>query len=103
MENNEDYMDISELLEDLYPDKDFYYIEDFDDAIVGIAGNKLVYSKSVIIDILCYDKEMDIDDAIKYYEENIENGYYGEKTPIFLNDDILNFLEEDDFPQISPN
>ena len=102
MENNEDYMDISELLEDLYPDKDFYYIENFDDAIVGIVGNKLVYSKLAIIDILCYNMEMNIEDALKYYEENIENGYYGEKTPIFLNDDILNFLE-DDFPQISPN
>jgi len=103
MENNEDdYIDIGELLEELYPDKSFYYIEDFDDAIIGIVGNKIVYSKLGIIDILSDD--MKIEDAIKYYEENIENGYYGEKTPIFVNDDILNFLDYDDnLLTISPN
>ena len=91
--SDDNYLDIGELLGELYPDKEFYYIEDFDDAIIGIVGNKIAYSKLGIINILCDD--MKLEDAIKYYDENIENGYYGEKTPIFVNDDILNFFEED--------
>lgn len=109
MDNNDfdnDYSEISDILEEMYPEKNFYYInEDYNDAIVGVSGNKLVYSKSLIIDILC--ETMEIDEAISYYTDNIENAFYGDKTPIFIDDDILYFLDDsyDDFPifQISPN
>lgn len=102
MENN-DELGISDLIKDMYPNKDFYYIEDFDDAIIGISKNKLVYSKKCIIDILM--DTMTPENAVKYYNENVENGYYGEKTPIFVDDDIQFYIYTEDnlFDRIKPS
>ena len=94
MENNEDFndeFDISELLTELYPEHNFFYLEDFDDAIVGVFGNKLVYSKSAIIELLC--DTMEVEKAIEYYNEVISTVFYGDKTPIFVNDDVLQFID----------
>lgn len=93
-DGSNDYIDPVDIITELYPNKKFYYLDDFNEAIVGIVGNKLAYSKSVIIDILCYEEEMTSKEALKYYENNIENAYYGEQTPIFINDDLSAIIND---------
>ena len=93
-DNDDELIEVSDLIKELYPDINFYYIQDFDDAIVGVANNKLVYSKQVIINLLM--ENMSLEEALEYYDKNIESGYYGENTPIFLNDDIMGIIYGDD-------
>lgn len=93
MGNNEEEFDICEILYKLYPKISFQYIEDFDDAIVGVIGNRLVYSKNAILEILCED--MSIDEATNYYN-SMKKEYNGERSPVFLNDDLLNYIKYDD-------
>jgi hypothetical protein len=62
-------------------------LDNFDDCIVGISeqfgeGNRIVYSKDMIIKKLC--EEMTEEEAIEYYDYNILGGYFGEQNPIFL-------------------
>ncbi|HRZ18451.1 MAG TPA: hypothetical protein P5136_00100 [Methanofastidiosum sp.] len=69
-----------------YPDEEFLFADGFDKAILGvdIREHKIVYSKSKCIDILLRD--MNSEDAIEYFEYNVEGAYVGEKTPIFIED-----------------
>jgi len=62
-------------------------LDNFDDCIVGISeqfgeGNRIVYSKDMIIKKLC--EEMSEEEALEYYDYNILGGYFGEQNPIFL-------------------
>ena len=62
-------------------------LDDFDDCIIGISeqfgeGNRIVYSKEMIIKKLC--EEMSEEEALEYYDYNILGGYFGEQNPIFL-------------------
>jgi len=98
--NNEDEFDICEILYKLYPNTSFQYVEDMDDAIVGVMGNRLVYSKNAIIEILCND-DMDIKEAELFYN-TIQNENKGERSPLFVNDDLLTYIKysEDDSTKI---
>lgn len=62
------------------------------DAIIGVveefSGNRIIYSKSKILEIL--QKDMSYDDAIEYYYYNILGLYAGEQNPVFFVDnDVL--------------
>jgi hypothetical protein len=62
-------------------------LDNFDDCIIGISeqfgeGNRIVYSKDIIIKKLC--EEMSEEEALEYYDYNILGGYFGEQNPIFL-------------------
>ena len=71
-----------------YPDEQFLKIDGFDDAILGVETKtlNLVYSKSLIINTLMSRDKMSYDEAIEYYEFNIEGAYLGEDTPIYVDD-----------------
>jgi len=90
---SDNYIDPIDVIAELYPDNKFFYLDDYKDAIIGISNNKLVYSKSVIIEILINENKMTTKKALEYYTNNIENGFFGEKTPIFLNDDVRIILD----------
>jgi hypothetical protein len=61
----------------------------FDDAILGIAGEKIVYSVSKCLDILIKRDKMTKEEAYEYFEFNVEGAYMGEKTPIWVDDLML--------------
>lgn len=77
-----------EKIQELYNDVKFLKFTDFDDAIIGIDDGtlNLIYSKSKIMEILL--KEMDYDEAIEHYGYNIVCAYFGEKTPVILDDEF---------------
>ena len=74
-----------------FPDEEFLIADGFDEAVIGVdtVSMRLIYSVTKCISILCLDEDMDVDDAIKYFEYNVRGSYVGEKTPIWC--DELNF------------
>jgi hypothetical protein len=62
----------------------------FDDAIIGQTTKDLVvYNVSTIIEILMERDEMTEEEALEFFDYNIDGSYMGEHTPIFV------FLDED--------
>jgi hypothetical protein len=65
---------------------DLLTIDGFDEAVIGIverAGLLAVcYDRNKILEILMRD--MNLDEAMEYYEFNILGAYMGESTPVYL-------------------
>jgi len=63
-------------------------LDDLEDAIIGVceefSGNRVVYSKNKILEIL--QKDMTYDEAVEYYYFNILGLYAGIQNPVFLVD-----------------
>jgi hypothetical protein len=72
---------LKDILE-AYPDASFMIADGFNEAVIGVCGEKLVYSIEKIIQILCRD--MSEEDAWDYYSYNIEGSYVGEQTPLYV-------------------
>ena len=68
-----------------YPEEKFYIAYGFDDAIIGFdeVGRRLVYDIDKVINILVIDG-MTYDEAVKFYDFEILDAYFGEGTPIFV-------------------
>jgi hypothetical protein len=78
---------IDKILE-WFPEDEILKADGFDEAIIGIDEHsmRLIYSISKCIEILCRD--MSEEDAIEYFEFNVNCAYVGEKTPIWCRDDL---------------
>ncbi len=67
------------------------FAEGFEEAFLGLgtqAGKQVaVYNKQKIFEIL--QKEMSSEEAVEYYQFNMECAFVGERTPVFL--DCCNF------------
>jgi len=74
----------------------------FDECILGIAevwdGNervhRIVYDALKIVDVLMDRDGMTREEAIEYFEFNIDGAYYGKGTPVFLFQCHLEMIEE---------
>ena len=76
-------MTLLEKILDEYPEEGFLKADGLDDALIGIwSEGRLVYSVDKVIEILM--KDMTEQEAIEFYEFNIECAYVGERTPIFI-------------------
>ena len=69
-----------------YDDEELLAPCGFDDAVIGIDENsmRLIYSVSKCVKILM--KDMNYEDALEHFSNNISGGYVGEKTPIWCED-----------------
>ena len=64
--------------------EDLLIADGYDDAIIGVSTKEIViYSIPKILEILVKDG-MDEDEALEFFEYNIEGAYVGEKTPIYM-------------------
>ena len=85
-----------EILIEEYPDIDFLKADGLDDAIIGISCIKpsgeyvVVYSRSKCIDIFMQRDGMTDEEALEFFEYNVEGAYVGEKTPIWVDDELFN-------------
>lgn len=61
-------------------------LDGLDEAIVGFDENNLraVYSEDIIVEILCNRDEMTYEEAIEFFDFNIENAVPGDQAPIFI-------------------
>jgi len=79
----------------------------FDEAILGTArrcgqSDLIAYDVAKIIDILVTRDDMDIEEAIEYFEFNILGGWHGEGTPCFIfTDEKEDILDEINWNQES--
>lgn len=87
-------------LKEAYPENEFIYFSDLDNAIIGIdyRGNakddRLVYSARKIINQLI-STGLDPDEALDFYYYNIEGIYLGPNTPLIVYDLDLNTESKD--------
>ena len=62
----------------------------FDEAFIGIGTqfntDFAVYSRREVLKILVYEWYMTLEEAIEYFEFNIQGAWVGMHTPIFLED-----------------
>jgi hypothetical protein len=78
-----------DLICDWHCDEEFLQADGFDGAILGIYGEKLVYSRKKCIRILMERDGMDEEEANEYFDYNVECAYVGEKTPIWVDDTMF--------------
>lgn len=74
-----------------WPDEQLTIADGFDEAVIGIdvVGERIIYSVQKVIDILMERDGMDEQDAIDWYEYNMQSTYVGEHTPIWCEDRII--------------
>jgi len=67
-------------------DGEILIADGFDEAVIGYVhnDNRLVYSVTKCIDILCTEHDMTIEDAVDYFEFNVCGAYVGENTPLWI-------------------
>lgn len=69
--------------------------DEFDSAIIGVHREDdriiAVYSESKIIECLMENSECDFHEAREYFEFNIAGAFMGPATPIYVDDQFLNF------------
>jgi len=106
-------MNKREILAENYPDEELLCADGFDDAIIGVSYNKktsttvVCYSRTKGIEIIVNDikeyiktsNEILTDDeileqAIEHFEFNVDGGYVGKKTPVWVDDEIFEMYEE---------
>lgn len=74
------------MLEDIieaFPEESFLKADGFDSAVIGLdeRSMRLIYSVSKCLDILMDD--MTLEEAVEYFDFNVEGAYVGEQTPIW--------------------
>lgn len=76
----------SSLISDSYPDFEFVFYDEFDEAIVGLNVDKMsiVYDSDKCVKILMENGIEDEDEAWEYFHFNVQGQYIGEQTPIFI-------------------
>lgn len=83
---------------EFYPDEEFLSADGFEDAVIGVCYdngiNKLVYSKNKCIKILMDTDKMSYEIAIEHFDFNVQGSYMGEKTPIYVNDEMFDEIDK---------
>ena len=75
-------------------------VDGFDTAVIGFThlwnldGFVIVYDAKKIIDTLMERDEMPYEDAVEYFEINIQGAYVGPHTPLFMFSADLEELKE---------
>lgn len=78
-----------------YPDMEFISADGFDDALIGVSDEKLVYSRAKCIEVLINRYGMTYKEASKYFDFNVESAYMGDKTPIWVDDEMFNIMSNE--------
>jgi hypothetical protein len=76
-------------------------LDGLETAIIGIIeefgnGPRVLYSKDIIIDILCRRDEMTEEEAEEFYGFNILGLHAGEQNAVFLTTKLLSFRSPED-------
>ena len=81
---------LTSILEN-WSEEQFTIADGFDEAVIGVdvVGERIIYSVQKVIDILIERDGMDEQDAIDWYEYNMQSTYVGEHTPIWCEDRLI--------------
>ena len=64
-------------------DRSMMVADGFDDAIIGVWGERVVYNRDECIDILM-EQGMTMSESEEYFQFNVEGSYMGENMPIYI-------------------
>jgi len=85
-DNKERIEDLKDQMGEINPEA--LIIDDMDEAIIGIGRiayrYKFIYSMRKMLEILMETRELDLIEALDYYEFNIGGAYMGKQTPMIL-------------------
>lgn len=78
-----------ELILEIAADQGMLIVDNFDDAIIGLASRcgqqtVIAYSVNKILDILMDQEKLSYEEALDHFSFNIEGQWIGEMTPIFV-------------------
>ena len=85
-----------DIICEAYADESFLQADGYDDAIIGVSNEKLVYSITKCIDVLMTRDGMSHDDAVEYFYFNTESAFVGDQTPIWVDDTMLEEWESEE-------
>jgi hypothetical protein len=86
----------ADILAEKYPDVELLQADGFDDAIIGVVFDsmnaipRLAYSITKCVRILVDRDHMSPDEAQEFFDFNVQGAYWGEKTPIWVDDLAIN-------------
>ena len=74
-----------------WTEEQFTIADGFDEAVIGVdvLNERIIYSVKKVIEILMDRDGMDEQDAIDWYEYNMQSTYVGEHTPIWCEDRFI--------------
>ena len=74
-----------------WTEEQFTIADGFDEAVIGVdvSNERIIYSVKRVIDILMDRDGMDEQEAIDWYEYNMQSTYVGEHTPIWCEDRLI--------------
>jgi hypothetical protein len=84
-----------EMVLEQYPDEELLSADGFENAVMGVYYErengvyKLVYSRARCIQILMQRDGMTYEEAEEFFDFNVEGAYMGEKTPIYVDDEMF--------------
>jgi hypothetical protein len=80
---------VEEFCEDSFPGVEILLADGFDEAFIGVGSQfsnepVAVYDRDKCIEVLMKRDEMTYEDAVEYFDFNVQGAWVGEKTPIFV-------------------
>jgi len=81
-----------ELITEHYSEVELLKADGFDEAVLGVvfdnmnAVARLAYSRCKCLEILMKRDGMSEDEAVEFFEFNVEGAHMGEKTPVWVDD-----------------
>mgnify|MGYP003629527314 FL=1 len=83
-------MMLASILEN-FTEEEITLADGFDEAVIGIeiSSMRLVYSVRMVIDIMMDRDGMDEQEAIDWYEYNMQSTWVGDTTPIWSEDRFI--------------
>ena len=86
----------ADILAEQYSDVKLLQADGFDDAILGVvfdnmnAVPRLAYSITKCLEVLMKRDGMTEEEALEFFDFNVQGAYMGEKTPIWVDDMFIN-------------
>lgn len=84
-----------EIINEEYFDEELLFADGFNDAVIGVtydkatSTNRIVYSIKLCIEVLMNRDGMSYEIAEEFFDFNVTNAYVGNKTPIFMDDEMF--------------
>jgi hypothetical protein len=82
----------ADILAEEYSDIELLQADGFDDAILGVvfdnmnAVPRIAYSITKCLEVLIKRDNMSKEEALEFFDFNVQGAYVGEKTPIWVDD-----------------
>tara|TARA_R110000824_G_scaffold4947_6_gene23264 strand:+ start:3090 stop:3371 length:282 start_codon:yes stop_codon:yes gene_type:complete len=64
-------------------------VDDFEDAFIGVAKDSIaVYERDKVIKVFMDRDGMSYEEAIEWFDFNVQGAYVGEQTPLYIQTDF---------------